>query len=94
MQHAFDLELNSDPANDNSKIIYIWFTIIPFILVVIDGLFASSLQGDTGFIKACWTKGEKAVDLILANYQRLKIDLKIKDNHGRKNRHGLLARKV
>ena len=30
MQHAFDLELNSDPANDNSKIIYVWFTIIPF----------------------------------------------------------------
>ena len=36
----------------------------------------------TGFIWACERKKEKAVDLILANYQRLKIDLKIKDRLG------------
>ena len=36
----------------------------------------------TGFIIACYNKNEKAVDLILANYQRLKIDLRIKNHDG------------
>ena len=40
-------------------------------------------RGSTGFIQACMSKSERAVDLILANYQRLKIDLKIKDDYGR-----------
>ena len=39
--------------------------------------------GYTGFILACMKQHEKAVDLILANYQRLKIDLKIKDYNGK-----------
>ena len=37
----------------------------------------------TGFILACRLKKENAVDLILPNYQRLKIDLKIRDNSGK-----------
>ena len=44
---------------------------------------AKSNDGRTGFILACEYKKEKAVDLILANYKDLKIDLKIKDNAGR-----------
>ena len=40
---------------------------------------AKTIDGATGFSIACEDKNEKAVDLILANYQRLKIDLKIKD---------------
>ena len=38
--------------------------------------------GNTGFILACMFKKERAVDLILANCQRLKIDLKIKNKNG------------
>ena len=40
-------------------------------------------NGSTAFILACRNKSEKAVDLIIANYQSLKIDLKIKDNSGK-----------
>ena len=43
----------------------------------------SKLRNATGFILACDYKKEKAVDLILANYQRLKIDLKIRDRLGK-----------
>ena len=39
--------------------------------------------GATGFILASANKQKEAVDLILANYQRLKIDLKIKDSEGK-----------
>ena len=39
---------------------------------------AKDAEGDTGFIIACILNNEEAVDLILANYQRLKIDLKIR----------------
>ena len=41
---------------------------------------AKTSIGYTGFIKACYYKYEKAVDLILANYKELQIDLKIKNN--------------
>ena len=43
----------------------------------------SKLKNATGFILACDYKKEKAVDLILANYQRLKIDLKTRDRLGK-----------
>ena len=43
---------------------------------------AKSNYGNTGFILACYNKNEKAVDLILANYKELQIDLKIKNNDG------------
>ena len=39
-------------------------------------------DGETGFIPASFNKHEKAVDLILANYKELQIDLKIKDQWG------------
>ena len=44
---------------------------------------AKSNYGNTGFIYACKDKEEKAVDLILANYKELQIDLKIKGRLGR-----------
>ena len=44
---------------------------------------AQNRWGETGFILASHFKQEKAVDLILANYRRLKIDLKIKDHDGK-----------
>ena len=42
---------------------------------------AKNQDGDTGFIIACQSKYEKPVDLILVNYQRLKIDLMITDEY-------------
>ena len=42
---------------------------------------AKDNNGDTGFILACRYKKEKAVDLILANYKELQIDLKIKGDY-------------
>ena len=43
---------------------------------------AQNKYGYTGFILACKHKTEKAVDLILANYQHHQIDLKLKDKYG------------
>ena len=44
---------------------------------------AKDNSGYTGFIFACYYKNEKAVDLILANYKELQIDLKIEGKDGK-----------
>ena len=45
--------------------------------------FNAKVDGNTGFIYACEYKEEKAVDLILANYKELQIDLKIESKDGK-----------